>query len=355
MRLLPLSILLAAAACSFNPGGDGASPDAPTDAREIDACAVGAETCDGTDQDCDGLIDEGFTIGGACDGPDADSCTDDMSICNAAGSEICGDTSGDDDAELCNTTDDDCDGMTDEGFGVGSDCDGEDGDACLEGTLSCTVDGLVCGDNTGTIVEICDGNDEDCDGTADDGFDLATDTANCGECNNACTNSRGSTSCMGSMCRPLCTNGAANCDGDPDNGCELQDTNPTCSNSAAIEHTVDGDAADTETVTGTTEKMVRVRLRESIGANGPDVTGRFALTSGAGANYTLVVHCAECGDALTDASNVVSIGRTDVNFEDGTMDVTAEIRYNSAMPSTTCAPWTLVITGNVTTGNRCGD
>src|SRR5436190_13600060 len=105
MRASGLATLLLGAAtlvaCGFHPGGsNGGDDDITTDAMEVDACVpVGPETCEGTDEDCDGMIDEGLTTNAPCDGPDADQCFDDTTICNSTGAVVCGNTSGDDDAE----------------------------------------------------------------------------------------------------------------------------------------------------------------------------------------------------------------------------------------------------------------
>lgn len=345
-------LLLVAGSCSFNPtGGSGDDIDAPIDAMEIDACVPLEETCEGTDQDCDGAIDEGFATGEACDGPDADSCTDDVTICNAQGVVGCGDTSGDDDTEICNGVNDDCDAMTDEGFMVGAMCDGADSDMCPEGAFSCTSAGQVCSDATGDSVETCNGADDDCNGVIDNGFDLQGDATNCGECGHVCTNNLGGVACTAGDCTPTCSAGAADCNGNPDDGCELQNTNPTCNPAAATEFSVDGDVDDTEVITGTTERFFRVRVRETDGGTAIDITASLALTHGAGVDYDLYVYCPSCNATpLNQADETLDVGRSD-GGGDRSFDIWVEVRLDGA--TTSCAPWTVTILGNSETTFRC--
>ena len=49
-------------------------------------------------------------------------------------------------------------------------------------------------------IEICDGKDNDCDCDVDEGFDLKSDTAHCGKCNNSCVLPGAMTACYDGGC-----------------------------------------------------------------------------------------------------------------------------------------------------------
>ena len=93
--------------------------------------------------------------------------------------------------EICNGIDDDCDGSADEGFDTDND-----------GYTTCNGD---CNDTTASIypaaIEICNGMDDDCDGSIDESFDTDNDgyTACNGDCNdtNASINPAAAESCNG--------------------------------------------------------------------------------------------------------------------------------------------------------------
>jgi len=115
------------------------------------------ETCDGSDNDCDGVVDNGFPDG---DGDGVAACAGDCDDTDPAifpGAP-----------EACNGIDDDCDGLDDAGNpGVG----GQESDADGDGVAICAGD---CDDAEPTTLpgapEVCgDVADNDCNGIVDDG------------------------------------------------------------------------------------------------------------------------------------------------------------------------------------------
>jgi len=131
------------------------------------------ETCNGQDDDCDGAMDEGFSLGEPCDSSDSDQCKKGTYTC--ADSELeneCVNETAMNVTETCNGQDDDCDGTVDEDFPtLGDSCDGTDADSCKNGSFQCAADGAsaTCQNDAPAMVETCNGLDDDCDGAVDEG------------------------------------------------------------------------------------------------------------------------------------------------------------------------------------------
>lgn len=71
-------------------------------------------------------------------------------------------------------------------------------------------------------VASCENGYGDCDRQGGNGceVELASALDHCGACGVGCRNPHGATACVGGRCAPTCNAGFADCDGNPNNGCE---------------------------------------------------------------------------------------------------------------------------------------
>jgi hypothetical protein len=185
------------------PGSSELCYDGPQDSDQYPPCRVGRkscsaegtfgaclgqvvpveETCNGNDDDCDGMIDEQLMRDGLV-------CSAGRFSCSALPLSV---------AELCDGLDNDCDGENDEDFDLASDpqhC-GRCGLACPQGQSCCDgecFDLASEGEHCGTCGKRCSRGTTCCGGEC---VDTSTDPDHCGECGESCAGTLG---CCGGQC-----------------------------------------------------------------------------------------------------------------------------------------------------------
>jgi hypothetical protein len=200
-------------------------------------CETGPEICNGLDDNCNGLTDEGFECILHSERecwivlPDGQRCRGDQ-ICEAG----CVWGRCRPRAEMCTGRDDNCNGLTDEGFDCIRDseerCSVNDDSNC-PGTRRCGAD-CTWGECEPPR-EVCSGRDDNCNGLTDEEFECirgSEETCFVNENQNCPSTRRCGDNCTWGPCEPLpetCSGRDDNCNGLTDEGFEcIRGSEGTC-------------------------------------------------------------------------------------------------------------------------------
>ncbi len=145
------------------------------------------EDCNGKDDDCNGAIDDQLPDLGTCQSNLQGECKAGTFQC-VSGSKACVSITKPK-TEVCNGKDDDCNGAVDDGNpGGGTACNftGKPG-ICSAGKLECRNGNVQCIQVVSPATEVCNGKDDNCDGTTDNGASCSRGfSCNAGSCS-ACS------------------------------------------------------------------------------------------------------------------------------------------------------------------------
>jgi hypothetical protein len=146
--------------------------------------------------------------------------------------------------EKCDDTDNDCDGEVDEGFSLGQVCQVETGGCVSEGMWRCNAENgiAICvAPDPEPVDEMCDEVDNDCDGEVDEGINTQANVAHCGACNQACAPPNAVPRCIDAICAiGRCDVGFEDVNRIPDDGCECQYQNQRVEVCNGIDDDCDG-------------------------------------------------------------------------------------------------------------------
>lgn len=148
------------------------------------------EICNGLDDNCDAQIDEDNPGGGeSCEADALGACAAGTTFCDGVNGVQCAPSEPAPSDTTCDGVDDNCDGTADEGYVAGGACNTGMQGACAAGSLSCEGGSESCNQEVFSEPETCDNIDNDCDGMVDEGINQS--------CYNGPPETEGVGACMG--------------------------------------------------------------------------------------------------------------------------------------------------------------
>ncbi len=228
--LLTRSCLVANVSCSADQTCNGGHCESPLvdpaslplfagpvpflDGGRRDACVPHTEQCNGMDDDCDGVVDNGIDTR-----TDPNNCGACGRVCMLAHTNIEACVAGQCEPARCDQGFDNCDGIAANGCEMTvdtlSDC-GSCHTVCARANASATCTGGTC------RIGLCQPGFGNCDGTDSNGCEASLDQLDhCGSCPNTCMRANATPTCAGGTCAiSACGAGFGNCDMTDGNGCE---------------------------------------------------------------------------------------------------------------------------------------
>jgi hypothetical protein len=257
---------------------------------------------------------------------------------------------------------------------VGGSCSGDNqcqsGKCCNSVCVDPTTDinncggcGIICSNPHGTTScsgslcqPVCSGFWKDCDGNRNNGCETAIDTtSNCGNCGVSCARTNAYTTCPSGVCTlSACYNGFADCDGNTNNGCELQNSGYSDGYPGEYLGEYDADRASgffctsdscslAVSRTGTTGRYFYVIAHENSDCPA-DLGVEVQLIVPPGIDYDLYVTGGDtCASGCysvngTGQNETIFVNKADNYGSDDTFTLYIEVRFYSG---SSCSPWTL--------------